>query len=52
MQCHIRSSWGSAKPSRFWNITRCPELLLGRNSVRPWIKPRIAASRIFMKKFL
>ena len=33
-------SSGSLNPSRFWHNTRWPELLTGKNSVKPWIMPR------------
>jgi len=31
-------------PKRDFAISRCPELLTGKNSVSPWISPRIIAS--------
>ena len=34
---------GSLNPSNVWKITRCPELLTGKNSVSPCIMPRIIA---------
>jgi len=35
---------GSFRPNRFFIITRCPELLMGKNSVIPCKIPKIIAS--------
>ena len=35
-------------PEQDFPISRCPELLTGKNSVNPWISPRISASNQVM----
>jgi len=43
VHCDLKKTPGSLNFSSFWKITRCPELLTGRNSVSPCIMPRIIA---------
>jgi hypothetical protein len=43
-----KKSCDSWNPSRCWASTRCPELLIGRNSVIPCKAPRKKASRTFI----
>jgi len=31
---------GSFNPNKDWKKTRCPELLMGKNSVKPWTIPK------------
>src|SRR3954469_15815000 len=44
----VNAAPGSAQPHRTGMTLRWAVLLMGRNSVRPWMMPRATASRLVM----